>query len=364
MSQRVLSASYSSYAPLRFEITRQGCQKIAERYKYLIGKAELHEVDSKISHDTMVMYKNLMPPSLDAFKILRKESGKMLSYVEFFSSNRMIYDFHKSLTSALLETDIDKINLDNIPKPHEHFYLHFGNYSWPDGYPPELEGVYVSFRSNLEEGKSMYFDPVFNHQFATPLHVNTERESISGNFEIFFSDVTEGIEEYLARSSEEISFENSTLVSPDGPPIFEVFNEVCKRDPGNPKQNALVAKIAINCMLYLAAVPDDVEHEWEDRAPANLVELSLRGEKEGTRKTAERTLANQHYLKVRIVGRAFSRSHDSININTHKKATHVRKGHFRNQAYGPEWTMHRIIFIAPKVINPGSGEMPGRIFEV
>jgi hypothetical protein len=366
-----VSTSYSVYAPLRYEITRKGCQKIAEKYRHALQKTSPENFRSNILHDitSLTDIKQLGGP-IESFKIIQKETEKLVSYIEFYSNARVIYDFHRILTQALLQTDVDKMSLRHIPRSQECCYLHFGDFTWPDGYPQNLEGVYVSFRSSKENGQSIAFNPIYKHQFATPLHINTDRENESGYFDIVLDDVSEGISVYLEELYAEVSENNESLLgtavnAPDGfSEMFTMFSEAAMIDPGNPKVNSFIAKISINCLLYLSAVPEDVHDEWDDRAPRHLVEQSIHAEKPGTRKTAERTLANQLYIKVRMIGRKFTQPHETSGVTGSKKSTHIRKGHFRNQAYGHDWSEHRVIFIAPKIINPGDSDLPGRIYDI
>ncbi|WP_408602000.1 hypothetical protein [Pseudomonas sp. PLMAX] len=371
MSQIIQPTSYSNYAPLRYEVTRKSCLKIAEKYQYNLRKLDKFILSEKVLYEvTPAIEIHRLGGALESFKIVQDEVEKMISYIEFYSSNRIIYDFHRILTGALLETDVDKIMLETIPRTQESCYLHFGDFNWPPEYPSGLEGVYVSFRSYKDGDRSIFFNPVYKHQFSVPLHINAEKESETNYFEIFFRDSTEGISACLENIADEIAESNEEWLDlllnapPEIAAPISLFAGAAVRDPGDPRINSMVAKISINCLLYLAAVPEDTHEEWDDRAPHELVKQATISEKAGTRKTAERTLANQHYIKVRMIGKHFTQHHAAHSVSSGKKSTHIRKGHFRNQAYGHDWSQHRVIFIAPKIINLGDSEIPGRIFDI
>ena len=124
--------------------------------------------------------------------------------------------------------------------------------------------------------------------------------------------------------------------------------------------------LVVNCLLYLGVAPEDSREQWDDRADTTLVEQATSAEKPGTRKTAERTLANKGYVKIRLIGHQFAASAagQAFGESGRTVATHFRRGHFRNQPYGPERSLHKVIFIPPVVVNPGQSDPPGRIYEV
>jgi len=76
----------------------------------------------------------------------------------------------------------------------------------------------------------------------------------------------------------------------------------------------------------------------------------------------------QGYVRVRFVGRHYAESAGAKAVSEamgtgRTMPTHLRRGHFRNQPYGPERSLRRTVFIAPIVVNPGKGEPAGRIYD-
>ena len=126
-------------------------------------------------------------------------------------------------------------------------------------------------------------------------------------------------------------------------------------------------QLVVNTLFFLMAAPEDVQEDWEEETPADLI-AQLSSEKAGTRKTAENRLANEGYVKVRFIGRHYSASADAKAVSEalapgRAMPTHLRRGHFRNQPYGPERAFRRTVFIAPTVVNAGKGEPLGRVYD-
>lgn len=368
-SQLVVPTSYSIYAPLRFEVTRKYSRKAADTLCTLAGKEGDWPLRERLRKSAYEVNKKYMDSGQVSIKSFLREVENLIAYVEFSSCGRIIYDFHKSLTNALLLTDVDKIAFDEVPFPLDNFYLHFGDMNWPDNPDSELEGIYVS-KKNCIVGteKNWCFTPIYKNQFSVPLHLKDDIEARNSVLEFSPSEILVGINEYCQSIADQTNqfYNDMEACSPhEDLAHLEVMREWSIRDRGNPKENSMITKLAINCMLYLAAAPDDEVIEWDERAPSKLVHQATHSEKSGARLTAENTLNNLYYLKIRKIGEHFAHlSGLTGEHNSGRKISHIRKGHFRYQAFGHEWKEHRTIFIAPQIIHPEDPGMPGRIYEV
>jgi hypothetical protein len=126
-------------------------------------------------------------------------------------------------------------------------------------------------------------------------------------------------------------------------------------------------QLIVNTLFYLSAMPEDIRDDWESDVPQAQRD-QLNAEKTGTRKAAENFLANQGYVKVKMVGQQYAESANAIAVSDEissgrSVSMHLRRGHFRNQPYGPKHSLRKTVFIAPIVVNLGKGEAAGRIYE-
>lgn len=166
-SNRVSPASYSVYAPLRYEATRPFSVRVGEQYvRY--SKLGLHERNHHLIHD-------IAPAMRKAMKVAGKPLGEnavlsevnnMLAFGEFLKGGRVIYDFHKKLTSALLSTDVEEMPVSSLPKPEESLYIHFGSIESNTGEYDNLEGAFVSWRNIPGENETINIALVSKNQFA------------------------------------------------------------------------------------------------------------------------------------------------------------------------------------------------------
>ncbi|MHD0644872.1 hypothetical protein ACYPKM_04545 [Pseudomonas aeruginosa] len=283
----------------------------------------------------------------------------MDQYLAFKHSGRQIYDFHRNLTAALVLTDIEKISLSKIDMPSSSFYFHFGDVDWPSGYPSDLEGVLI--RPCVEDGrKALFIAPISKWKYTMPVHM-TDPSSIDGSeFKIDLNLAGDDLDSYLKEVWEDESELMGGMYYHDSLGVKRNLGF----DPVSPNIRASILRVVVNCLLFLSAVKDDIVEAWDDRAPKELAMRAISADKDGARKTAERTLQNQDYIKVKLVGTKYAHAQEAHEHTAHGKAPHIRRGHFRNQAYGKEWAMHRVVFIPPMVINHDAGDIPGRIFQV
>lgn len=374
-SQRVTPTQHSIYAPLRYEVTRPFAVMVGTSFS-VRGQGSL-----KKRHQYLVS--ELMPQIQYAMASLGTQPGPGPGQAEianiqvfggFLRGGRVIYDFHKQLTTALLSTDIDSIPVSAIPRPSQSLYIHFG---LPDGSPDEKqspEGAFVSWEDMPDEPARMMVDFTTRNQFDEVIFWHKESGDPMTGVTIDVSDSSKGIVQAMEDSVEAIVAQNEKFLEQQKTmeaemiekygEIFSIPSPITNLRADLPLLRIGIA-LVVNCLLFLGAAPEDVSERWDDRAPADLVHQAEHGEKPGTRKTAERTLSNRDYLKVRLAGHQFAESvAGSWQDDTGRSVvTHFRRGHFRNQAHGPEHSLRKLVFIPPVVVNPGQGDAPGRIYE-
>lgn len=353
---RVKPASYSIYAPLRFEVTRPYAKDISYKLgnKYYKNKEEPLNIIMRELNIFLKAYLNIR--GYEYSKILAlSELPITEAYAYYFKGGRVIYDIHSSLIHALAHTDVDKLTLSTIPTIQQSFYLHFGEIG--DILPEcgSIEGAYVSWVTYATT-RTLQVCLVKSKTSSLPVQMTNIMDEMPTVFHIDVSEtgklISDQIEERIADKAEQTKdfkldeqFKNAT-------------------DRGIRILTTTFSKLVVNCLFYLQAAQDDVEERWDDRAPYDLVNQSLNAVKIGTRNTADRTLTNQDYIKIKLVGRKFARTMptDSTKGEGGHKSTHMRRGHFRNQAYGAEHSLRKIVFIPPMIINADDDDAPGRIY--
>lgn len=362
-SQRVSPASYSIYAPLRYEATRPFSVKLGEQYQRFANLG-LTARNRHLIHD-------IAPGMRKAMKVAGKPIGEnailselsnFLAFGEFLKGGRIIYDFHKKLTSALLSTDVDEMPVSALPKPADSLYIHFGDIEHLSAECSNIEGAFVSWRSVPGETETLNISLATKNHFAKPYYWLDSNLELSNGSMLDISDKSCNIIDCMQKHWDLVRSNYVEDMAAEG---VEISEDVEIGNQPMMMEMKHGVKLVVKCLLFLAAVTDDITEEWDDRAPSDLVHQAKNAEKDGSRKTAERTLSNRDYLKIRFIGRKFAEIHEKSSHTDigKKKITHLRRGHFRNQPYGPERCFSKVIFIPPMVINSDSGEELGRIYQ-
>lgn len=120
-------------------------------------------------------------------------------------------------------------------------------------------------------------------------------------------------------------------------------------------------RLAINALCYLTAYPDDVRREWPDGTPDRL-RLQATSGSEKERGRARSKLEALGYIPVHICGVGMTASESAgwrapLSLHTN----HWRRGHWRQQAYGEKWSLRKLIWVMPVLVNaaqPGGEDGP------
>ena len=365
---------HSVYAPLRYEATRP--------YAVTLGKAFVSQAN-KGERQRMAYIRDALPSALSTAigrltraphpAALQTEHQCIQVFGSYYQSGRIIFDVQKPLTAALLLTDVEDIPCSELVFPVDSFYLHFGEVSelLIDGFA--VEGAFVHRHSDI-----LSVDLVqrgFGHpQFYTLaqgeslLGVSVDLSDQSKTVVQALTDSVAAIVQQNAESLAQVEALMRQLEEQYGQSVRVPFagEHLTQQLPVLKRAMALI----INALFYIAAEPNDVQEEWGSDTPASVIEALKIAKSPGQIRTLENTLKNAQYTKVKVVGKVFSTSIESRAIEEalgtgRHLATHFRRGHFRQQAYGPERSLRKRIFVAPVVVNASNaGETPGRIYEM
>lgn len=375
MSQQVGISRSSRYAPIRYEATRPYAKRIGKMFAAEARKGEAERlafvsdrlfrlIDGEINR---LGYPSGPGPT-------QGEIGNVQIYGEYQDGGRIIFDVRKELSKSLLVTDCREISCDSIVFPARSFYLHFGPGTGLVENGMMIEGAFVQ---DCPEEKALLVDLVAAGAFAveefwrlpmgeqlTGIRVDLSQPEMSISAALDSSiDIIIGNNNKFLQQTAEIERELSVQY---GRPIrvpSPVENIADKREL---LHSAM--QLVINTLFFLSAEPRDVQEDWEASVPAKLLE-KLQSPKQGIRISTEKKLLNSGYVKVRFVGRDYAGTLEGKAVAAamgpgRTMPTHLRRGHFRSQPYGPERALRKTVFIAPVVVNPGKGETPGRIYEV
>lgn len=362
----------SAYAPIRYEATRPYALPISKAFVAASKRGEAARI--------AFVRGQLLPLLRTAASKIGREQGpgpvqseivNIQVFGSYVDSGKIIFDLSKTLTQSLLMTDAENIPCGELPFPADSFYLHFGNDIGlrDDGF--DIEGAFVK---RLEDRMLIDLVP---QGFGQPHFLALPRGESFVGAPVMLDDPTKSVSQSLTDSIDQVLAANA-----------KIFEEMAKVEAQLERQYGQVVKVPspvenlsekgpllqkaltliVNTLFYLAAEPDDVVEDWGRETPKEALEKLQAAQKPGEIKTIENTLRNAGYSKVRLVGRSFAKSLAAQQIQEASAsgkmlAVHFRRGHFRRQPYGPERALRKTIFVAPVLVNAGSGGEPqGKIY--
>lgn len=364
----------SVYAPIRYEATRRYARRLgrlfmahanrgaASRLRF-VGNELLDLVREEVSH----IGKQDGPGPAQA------EIVNVQVFGEFDAGGRIIFDVARPLTESLLMTDAADIPCGELVFPAERFYLHFGVGSGLQDESGEFEGAFVQHVDEALHidlvpagfGQRFFFSfPMGEPLVGVRIDLSEHSRTILSALDKSITNTLEANRETFAKMAEleaQLTAKYGQVVKVPLPVEHLGDKELLLR---------AAVQLVVNFLFYFAAEPDDVKEGWAADAPHTLIDqVQDFAAKPGARKTAENSLKNMGYLKVRYVGTKYGTSSEARRIGEAVStgrvlSTHIRRGHFRRQPYGQDRALRKTIFVAPVVVNVDrAGDSPGRIYE-
>jgi len=328
--------------------------------------------------------------------ITRFEFRVFRHYVSFLNCGSNIFEFPSKLLNVFWETDVDDVLLEDIHLPFSTVYLNFGRqdgkklYGTVESVQDEnrgrkypfgqkyvdffLDGAYVTQCPKSGAIKVVLTGVRNSSNYHSNHCIDGCEETLEFELPVFKSGVT--VEETLKYQVEKIHktvYEN--YLSDKANEAFREYSDFLDSTlvisqsftKASANQFADTLKLVINCLLYLQSYPDEIQDDYPDSAPFNLVAQTKT--KTFVAGVATRKLSDLGYRKIKFCGRnsqliqqinleeegeEILNTEDSIpngsisrTVSPHKRRTHRRK-----QRYGKSLQSWRYIWIKETTVHP------------
>lgn len=274
---------------------------------------------------------------------------------------RQIFELSPKLVAAFRLTDVTHSSFEGLHFPYRAFFIHFGAQrdlvieSDLRGAPRNVDGAYVwLYQTTIVIEFSLFCrdDPHLNlpgiqiqidpgvaglgAEEAINRSIDSMIEKIGGNV----------LRTQEPNLNQEVAYQNARFL--------DDARDVLRQ----------TATLISNSLFYLSEPHDDLIVTVEEGAPQSLIDRALNGTPAQQRK-AKQSLAADGYAVIRYCGGRFSLPGDDGNGAGETIGSHWRRGHWRNQPYGPRLSQIKRIWIRPVLVNAHSGEPDrGRIYIV
>lgn len=330
-------------------------------------------------YDAAILESPLEQRPTDA-RQMQEEISLFMHYAAFHASGRNIFHFQPALTDLLRRTDVDDVILDNIHIPYDAFYLGFSQQAdldlWGQGYL--VDGAYVSrikvdttdliqillttIRTDLDYSEKPNFVLYPDRYYYFPLHVTKPGMTVGAAVKKSIAEHGLFEPKEILDTSGEYSVLERTVSVADRGKLSQI--EVAENNQkGFPIFHESL-KLIVNGLCYLSSQHREVDTRFPDHTPQNLLEKLARATniRDASRTTSK--LASMGYTKIHFCGDTIQRAYDAL-PNGRELSSHWRRGHWRNQSYGEQYSEHKLLWIRPTLVRKDKGEPPsGHIYSV
>lgn len=285
--------------------------------------------------------------------------GQVMQMMKTFqATGEVIFSFGPNLTEELMQTDLEDARIRDLSPPAECFYVVYEGTPiiMPDG--REMEGFLFLQASADSDNKN---NALFSNSgrvreiIILPKGCNWGSQNNSPYVITIPSDddnelVMTAINNFIEREAATIARTKRQLLSNTSFDPLVVAGAYSVAEHFNNKTQACAEalhRLIAGSLLYLTSYHDQGKIGWPRGAPEKLVK---RVQADGANAAASRTRLEAAGWRDLIYFEVRSSSTDGGGIHGNR-ATHWRRGHWRQQAYGKGMMQRRMRWIRPTLIN-------------
>lgn len=379
------------YHPNRYYHSRNFFRPLYSRYRQMetrdgvLSLENFREINERFVFDHWNPELSKLPVESRPLDInpLTNEFSLFSHVARFTLCGRNIFHFSPMLTELLKITDADDVLWSSVKLPYSCFYLWFGvQPQWFLVHPHyHVDGAYIS---DLRWPGERMIEVMLTTQcqgvdYANPPNFILHRD-VYYHFPFSFCTEKATVRETLYDTIEtHDSFTEGFLPPPIHPEVQRLASEAGKKIIQPPveesaqrkavRENLLglpvfreVLSLVVNCLCYLASPSREVVARYpESVASKKLLEAKTPAQL----KRARQCLAREGYTRINFCGESLDREYGTLPTGRELSA-HWRRGHWRNQAIGPRYAEHKLIWIRPTLVrkDKASDDIPGHVYEV
>jgi hypothetical protein len=280
---------------------------------------------------------------------------------KFVSFGRNIFSMSNSLIEMLGQTDLKDVRLSDIKLPLPCFYVSFGDgidVALP-GAPNKIDGAYVDATAWNEGGEIVI--TFTSKRTDAPNQSASWFDRHEGSCGSSFGGDGEREHTWDEEFESQLGGIRVGASANDFPEIpKKVVDESLRVLEASFLQIRQPLSLLVNALCYLTAVPEDVEDVWPADTPPDLLQ-QLRNGRPGERDRARAQLLDRGFSVLKVVrgpglslGEGADGDHDHAGM-----PSHWRKGHWRRQAHGPAYSLHKLIWLKPTIVRHDLGDPEG-----
>ena len=339
-------AFYKSVLPQLPALSRKELNNAALKLimPFLLRRKGVHSISSLNQEEGMAL-------SMD----LTEEFKGLLAWGEWVHAGRQVIQVASPLAQELAASKTGELVLRDVldvDGPKQAWYVHFNlpedAIGRIDGVTP-VEGAYVL----LTPGHSVRLVLVGRGRSgqgedALPCNGRYDLRLMANAFDL---PVDEAVDAALAEDMQDLERARHARGVREPESVNVMIDKLRDRMLSNRDVYQKAVAFLINALAYRKWVAQPSRPKWTDDAPQSVV-AQFKSASKRQADIIEDKLWNQGYTRVSMLGDEFvSAVAQGVNM-------HLRDGHWRNQAHGPQMSLRKLIWIRPTVVGHPSGASP------
>lgn len=295
-----------------------------------------------------------------------QESWLCTSLAAFFSGGQVVFHVAGALKEAFRLSELGDATPGDLKFPFPDSYIHLGSDTELvfNGGRTRLEGVLLS-ESHYADGKTISMTLVGTLVEEPGVWGERGMETFTFHFgpKVMEQPILDAAKSILEASARDPDADLSEFDEKDRSEIRESWAIQAEKRRMHRENIPVVlecVRMVANALLYVSQYPGDMEDDYQDGFPPAFREKIERSQG----KTKERNLSKARssgFTIIKRVGRVFEHamSVEAVAGGDHSPAPHLRRAHWRRQAFGAGLTQRRLIWIrATKVLGGSTREKP------
>lgn len=314
--------------------------------------------------------------------ILNNESSLLFENIRFNNRGKNIFYFPEPISELFRKTDVNDIKIENIKFPYNTFYLAFGPQTDFDlGEEPNgqnyFDGAYInkltdeileirltSSKSGRDysKQKDWFKYPDILHYIS--LHFTSTEETLTSAIDRHIDEAEKSFQEW-ENMPKTIDLDGQEVnVNPMSNQGSERQRRI-RRIVDNTEKFREIAGLIFNAICYLTYYDSEVSTFYTNNPSSTFIDKAKKAKSKRQKNEVEEKMRKGLFSKIKICGHSIKNIGKENVSGNGSVASHWRRGHWRNQNYGSERNMSRLIWIQPTLVRKDKGDPEqGHIYTV
>lgn len=351
-----MKKSINKYYPFRFQFFSDDIMDVAADRYYSSEQDDQDKFKGMLWHTILeALLKEDYPGQKDIWYDIN--ASFILRQDDFYQKGSNVFEIKPALVEMFKNTDVDSVRPFVIKFPFNEIYLYWGESAaiFVDG--KLVDGTYISLDYLENEtilGLSLAITTTSCTDPSEYVSMGAFLKAEPHYYVMLMLDDEPEKETVSAMLNRNYLSNNETLDAEESEHYLQWKQQIDD-----------VLRLTFNALCFLGSKHNDTITTYSEGAPRSLIDKISKAKTAKEIKRNQSKLNSLGFRKVHFLGSSFP-SHHSSQSSGSPKSTHWRRGHWRNQALGPQRNQHKLLWIMPTLVNKEKDGQPvtPRVYDV